>query len=452
MRVAKWLKVCSATAAILALIGAQVLFVYVGVSADDPSADDPSTTLSPTVLNTDAAPTATPAAEDMPPTSTPVPADVQPEDTAVPSDAVTPAQDPASAPVDQAAATSTAIAEPTTTLEPTPTATLESSPSPTPAPTPTAGPLPTSTPEPPEPATAHLAVLVTESVVPVGAKGRSEVLVFLQDVDPGIQALELVLSYNPTIVHIADADGQAGNGVQVALAPFFGDSQVVTTNQADNATGKLVLALVAGKGPAIQQTDTWKKVATITWVGRQEGNSVVAIQSATSFTSEDGRRVAPDAAHNGTLFVRQPGKITGTVKIQGRQASSGVVVSSLLSKANVDQAQTDRTGRFAIVTSHGEGFYTLLATMPGYLSATGDRPVKVTVGTVVDLGNVVLLGGDVNGDDRVDIRDLSYIAWHFDQADTQADFNRDGRVDILDLTLTAGNFGKSGPTIWPIPN
>jgi len=289
-------------------------------------------------------------------------------------------------------------------------------------------------------------------VIPVGAKGRSEVLVFLQDVNPGIRALELILSYNPSIVHIADADGETGNGVQVALAAFFGDGQVVTANQADNDAGRLVLALASGKGPAIEQTDTWRKVATITWVGRQEGNSVVAVQSATSFTSEDGRRIAPDAAHNGTLFVRQPGKITGTVKIQGRQAGSGVVVSSLLSKTNVDQAQTDRNGRFVIVTSHGEGFYTLLATMPGYLSATGERPVKVTVGSVIDLGTVTLLGGDVNGDDRVDIRDLSYIAWHFDQADTQADFNRDGRVDILDLTLTAGNFGKSGPTTWLVPD
>jgi len=58
----------------------------------------------------------------------------------------------------------------------------------------------------------------------------------------------------------------------------------------------------------------------------------------------------------------------------------------------------------------------------------------------------------VNGDDRVDIRDVSYIAWRFGQADPQADANRDGRVDILDLTLTAGNFGKSGPTIWPLPD
>ena len=446
MRVAKWLKVCSAVAAILALIGAQILFVRVGVSADDSS-----TTPSPTVVNTDEAPTATPStAEEMTPASTPTVTDVWPEDTAAPPLTAVPAQDPASAPAGQDAATSTATAEPTATLEPTPAATL--APPPTPVPTPTAGPLPTSTPEPPAPVTAHLAILVTESVVPVGAKGRSEVLVFLQDVNPGIQTLELVLSYNPNIVQIADADGEAGNGVQVTLASFFGDGQVVTTNQADNAAGRLVLALAAGKGPAIQQTDTWKKIATITWVGRQEGNSVVAVQSATNFASEDGRRIAPDAAHNGTLFVRQPGKITGTVKVQGRQAGSGVVVSSLLSKTNVDQAQTDRNGRFVIVTSHGEGFYTLLATMPGYLSATGERPVKVTVGSAIDLGTVTLLGGDVNGDDRVDIRDLSYIAWHFDQADTQADFNQDGRVDILDLTLTAGNFGKSGPTTWLLPD
>ena len=449
MRVSKRLKVYSSAAVILALVWAQILFVRVNVSADEPLAtplsalvstgEPPAATATPpptTVVDTTLTVADLPPVE--PPTSTPVSPGAQPGGVVLASATPTPAEDTSAVPTNQPAATPPPAGEPTAT----------------PAPTATAAPLPTSTPtpEPPAPVTAHLAVLVSESVIPIGATGRSEVLVYLQNLDPGIQAFEVVLAYNPDIVQIADADGQAGNGVQVAPAAFFGDGQVVTANRADNAAGKLILALAQGKGPAVKETGTWRKVATVTWIGQQEGNSVVAINETTTFASEDGRRIVPDAAHNGTLFVRQPGKIAGTVKMQGRQNSAGVAISGLLSTANVDQAQTDRNGNFVVVTSHGEGFYTVTAAAPGYLSAAGDRPVKVTVGSVVDLGEVTLLGGDVNGDDRIDIRDVSYIAFHFGQVDTQGDTNRDGRVDILDLTLTAGNFGKTGPTVWQLPD
>jgi hypothetical protein len=75
----------------------------------------------------------------------------------------------------------------------------------------------------------------------------------------------------------------------------------------------------------------------------------------------------------------------------------------------------------------------------------------VTLDTVVDAGAVTLVGGDVNGDQAIDIRDVSYVAYHFDQYDPQADVNGDGVVDILDLTLVAGNFGQVGPTAWTLP-
>ncbi len=71
---------------------------------------------------------------------------------------------------------------------------------------------------------------------------------------------------------------------------------------------------------------------------------------------------------------------------------------------------------------------------------------------MVHLGEITLLGGDVNDDNRIDIRDLSYVAWHFDGYDARADINGDGQVDILDLSLTAGNFGRIGPTTWHVPD
>lgn len=51
---------------------------------------------------------------------------------------------------------------------------------------------------------------------------------------------------------------------------------------------------------------------------------------------------------------------------------------------------------------------------------------------------------DVNGDGRVNILDLTYVASHFgsDNAPPEADVNGDGKVNILDLTLVAAHFGE----------
>ena len=74
--------------------------------------------------------------------------------------------------------------------------------------------------------------------------------------------------------------------------------------------------------------------------------------------------------------------------------------------------------------------------------------VELTPRYMVDVGEIVLLGGDVNGDDCIDVRDLSLVAWHLDDDDPQADINGDGDVDILDLSLLATNFGQVGPSSW----
>ncbi len=51
---------------------------------------------------------------------------------------------------------------------------------------------------------------------------------------------------------------------------------------------------------------------------------------------------------------------------------------------------------------------------------------------------------DVNGDGRVNILDLTFVASHFGKEDAPpaADVNGDGRVNILDLTLVASHFGE----------
>jgi len=302
----------------------------------------------------------------------------------------------------------------------------------------------------PEPAISHLAILVSESIVPVGGTASSEVFVHLEGVQPGIDRLQIVLRFDPQVIQVQDADGNAANGAQVALAAFFQGAQTATENRADNQRGKIVLALAQSEGTPIGQTAAWRKVATVTWIGEQAGNSAITIDEQSRFMGADGQVYRPSALHHGTAFVRQPGQIRGRVKLQGRAEHGNTLVSCSLAATRVDRSYTSLDGSFVITVSHGEGFYTLSASAPGYLTAEGSRPIKLTVGSEINLGEVTLLGGDVNRDNKVDIRDLSYVAYHLGGSDVQSDVNGDGQVDILDLTLIAGNFGTVGPTTWAI--
>jgi hypothetical protein len=56
---------------------------------------------------------------------------------------------------------------------------------------------------------------------------------------------------------------------------------------------------------------------------------------------------------------------------------------------------------------------------------------------------VTLLGGDINGDDAIDILDLVAVGAQFGSSSPtppEADVNGDGVVDIIDIVLVAKNF------------
>ena len=84
------------------------------------------------------------------------------------------------------------------------------------------------------------------------------------------------------------------------------------------------------------------------------------------------------------------------------------------------------------------------------------------------LGTTKAYGGDVNGDNVINILDIVKIisnlgrtvtsprswegkctAWNPPWADDDAmDINDDGVIDLSDLSISAGNFSRSGPTVW----
>ncbi|MDP2953964.1 MAG: hypothetical protein Q8O76_11695 [Chloroflexota bacterium] len=146
-------------------------------------------------------------------------------------------------------------------------------------------------------------------------------------------------------------------------------------------------------------------------------------------------------------------EVVGVVLLQGRQDHSGTLVSLYPSET---MTVTNSLGEFrftdlVVNLSLGPQEYTVAVEVERYLDARGSFAVAEGT-TRVDLGSVTLLAGDVNGDNAIDVQDLSAIGSLFgeivDPLISPVDLNADGRVDILDLALGASNFGQRGPLSW----
>jgi subtilisin family serine protease len=135
--------------------------------------------------------------------------------------------------------------------------------------------------------------------------------------------------------------------------------------------------------------------------------------------------------------------IAGTILLQGRNNHGGTQI--YLSEAPCPTPRpltptltTEANGRFEFFAPAGERYRCLLAYQPGYLMAQQRSPRG-------DMGTVSLLGGDVTGDNLIDIFDLALIGSRYGTSDTMGDINADGQVNIIDLVLTASNYGQKGP-------
>jgi hypothetical protein len=138
-------------------------------------------------------------------------------------------------------------------------------------------------------------------------------------------------------------------------------------------------------------------------------------------------------------FTPIPANITGWVILQGRTTYQGVTVTH----SGGSQVITGEDGRFEFP---GEGLVELTFQYPKYLDAV--VVVQGSPNATVNVGQIQLLGGDVTGDNQINILDIVYIAYRFGSTDVRADLNVDGTVDIIDLSLTGANFGQTGPVRW----
>jgi hypothetical protein len=139
--------------------------------------------------------------------------------------------------------------------------------------------------------------------------------------------------------------------------------------------------------------------------------------------------------------------LDGTVLLTGRTDHSGTQI--FLSEAPCNSASfgdpvaiTGADGRFEIGVTAGQSYQCLRAERPGYLPGQADAPRP-------DMGTITLPGGEVTGDELIDIFDLAFVGQHYNTNFSQADINADGVVNIFDLVLPASHFGQQGPvTGW----
>jgi len=138
--------------------------------------------------------------------------------------------------------------------------------------------------------------------------------------------------------------------------------------------------------------------------------------------------------------------ISGTVWLQGRatHAGSTVLLSSACGAAAVaatgdmPSAVPDDSGRFVFTLPADHTYRCLTATAPRYLRAQTALPQTSEIG-------ITLSAGDLNGDNEINLLDLTRIAARYGTADTTVDLNGDGKINIQDLALVGGNYGKRGP-------
>lgn len=310
-------------------------------------------------------------------------------------------------------------------------------------------------------ADGHIRVEVTSAEVTLERTAKSYVYVTLDDVDKGIQGVQIHLKFNndtdpqnTEIVSVVDANGNSADGLQVELHPenLFGSATYEGQNQVYNGIpGDVYIAVAQINGDPVIDTDGPVLLATITWAGMQEGHTGVTFELDTLFSHADGTGRGPDEIMDGQVGVVAPGRVRGCVHPQGRTDRSGVLVTAMLIDPHSNEDYTDADGCFDIITWEGEDYYVVTATMRGYLSSETTVYIPDTGVVFPEPPYTKLWGGEVTDDDKIDIRDVAYIAFRFGRGDPQAlpaDVTGDGIVNILDLTLAATNFGKQGSTSW----
>jgi hypothetical protein len=142
--------------------------------------------------------------------------------------------------------------------------------------------------------------------------------------------------------------------------------------------------------------------------------------------------------------------IQGVMTYQNHPDNSGITVQLLASDSS----------ELASVMTGSDGFYSFTDVPSGIfvVTAVGIHHLRIaktveitTPGQFVDLGTIMMPGGDTDGNGAVDVADAALIGINFElpvnPAPPEADVNLDGFVNVRDLAIVGGNFGLAAPVV-----
>jgi hypothetical protein len=250
-----------------------------------------------------------------------------------------------------------------------------------------------------------------------------------------LYSVDIELRYDPAVVEVVDADADQA-GVQVAWGSALVDKQFYAVeNQAGNGVIKFAGTFINPK----TAFDGDGSLLEISWQAKNAtaGRSALTISRAIMVDADN--QPIETKVQNGEFYVGSPLLLTGHVTRQGLTDHSGVTVST-----GQEKTQTGSDGYFEI-----EGFtpYRFTFSSTNYLTVLLEGQASSTELTTYDVGTVSLLGGDVTGDNQINIFDLSLIGSSYDKYNAQVDLNADGKINIFDLAISAGNYGRVGAFI-----
>jgi hypothetical protein len=260
-----------------------------------------------------------------------------------------------------------------------------------------------------------------------------------------LYSADLSIAFDPAVVQVMDADPHT-SGVQMAVGHLWrGRDVIVTKNRADNTRGLIEFA-AALRAPSSPIT-VGGSAALIAWQGKKAGTSPLTWQH--SWLARSNGSAIPHNITTGAVDV-QPGAVSGLVLLQGRTQHTNTLVylsqPPCAPPASLSQsltptgpsARTNALGHFSLMAPAGSAYACLQVVRANYLIGQKGAPQGA-------LGTITLPGGDVNGDDAINIFDLALVGAQFGRSDPVADVNGDGLVNIFDLTLVGGNLGNVGP-------
>lgn len=256
----------------------------------------------------------------------------------------------------------------------------------------------------------------------------------------GLQAFSIRLIFDPALVAISDLDTErVGTQLRIGEAVRTAPHTVVA-NDVDVNQGVAQLSVELSDGARLDGEVT---LATVVWLPKQPGDGQIAFQEATVGVASD--EVPSISTRASVIHVSAAcGLVSGVCRLQGRRIHDMVLVVN----DRGESVRTDELGNFSI-----SGTSVITLSHPAYVTAQANLSARLSQVdplssmAQVNIGEIELQAGDVNGDDLVNVFDLTYMANHFQSDFASADINGDGIVDVLDMVLVANNFGIQGPIV-----